>query len=197
VRGLLADPPRKNCWTLAEHAGDPTPDGMQHLLARAVWDEAAVRDDIRGWVVEHLGDPGATLVIDETGDLKKGTYTVGTQRADLEARQLGYVLAVARDHRAGFGGVSHRVDALLARVPARAWQGVSAGRAPSASVTTTGRLCAWTYGCQLFGRLRRPARTHGSRSRRRIVRVVRTTGGSAGPSGGICPKARCGRWPLS
>jgi DDE superfamily endonuclease len=61
VRGLLADPPRKNCWTLAEHAGDPTPDGMQHLLARAVWDEAAVRDDIRGWVVEHLGDPGATL----------------------------------------------------------------------------------------------------------------------------------------
>jgi hypothetical protein len=78
-------------------------------------------------VVEHLGDPGAVLVIDETGDLKKGTYTVGTQRADLEARQLGYVLAVARDHRVGFGGVSHRVDALLARVPARAWQCVSAG----------------------------------------------------------------------
>jgi SRSO17 transposase len=80
VRGLLADLPRKNCWTLAEHAGDPTPDGMQHLLARAVWDEAAVRDDLRGWVVEHLGDPGVTLVIGETGDLKKGTYTVGTQR---------------------------------------------------------------------------------------------------------------------
>jgi SRSO17 transposase len=53
---------------------------MQHLLARAVWDEAAVRDDLRGWVVEHLGDPGVTLVIGETGDLKKGTYTVGTQR---------------------------------------------------------------------------------------------------------------------
>jgi hypothetical protein len=49
-------------------------------------------------------------------------------RADLEARQLGYVLAVARDHRVGFGGVSHRVDALLARVPARARQCVSAGR---------------------------------------------------------------------
>jgi SRSO17 transposase len=39
VRGLLADLPRKNCWTIAEHAGDPNPDGMQHLLARAVWDE--------------------------------------------------------------------------------------------------------------------------------------------------------------
>jgi SRSO17 transposase len=72
VRGLLADLPRKNCWTIAEHAGDPTPDGMQHLLARAEWDQDAVRDDVRDYVVEHL-DPQATLVIDETGDLKKGT----------------------------------------------------------------------------------------------------------------------------
>jgi hypothetical protein len=47
VGGLLADLPRKNCWTIAEHAGDPTPDGMQHLLARAVWDHDAVRDDVR------------------------------------------------------------------------------------------------------------------------------------------------------
>jgi hypothetical protein len=48
VLGLLADLPRKNCWTItAEHAGNPSPDGMQHLLARAVWDEDEVRDDIR------------------------------------------------------------------------------------------------------------------------------------------------------
>jgi hypothetical protein len=80
VRGLLADLPRKNCWTIAEHAGDASPDGMQHLLGRAVWDEDAVRDDIRDCVVEHLGDPGAVLVIDETGDLKKGTTTVGVKR---------------------------------------------------------------------------------------------------------------------
>jgi SRSO17 transposase len=80
VRGLLADLPRKNCWTLAEHAGDPTPDGMQHLLARAVWDEDKVRDDLRDYVVEHLGDPEAVLVVDETGDLKKGTGTVGVKR---------------------------------------------------------------------------------------------------------------------
>ena len=32
VLGLLADLPRKNCWTIAKHAGDATPDGMQHLL---------------------------------------------------------------------------------------------------------------------------------------------------------------------
>src|SRR5215207_3692567 len=68
--GLLADLPRKNCWTIAEHAGDASPDGMQHLLARAVWDEDAVRDDVRAYVVEHLGDHEAVLVIDETGDLK-------------------------------------------------------------------------------------------------------------------------------
>jgi SRSO17 transposase len=80
VGGLLADLPRKNCWTLAEHAGDPSPDGMQHLLARAVWDHDAVRDDVRDYLVEHLGDPEAVLVVDETGDLKKGTTTVGVQR---------------------------------------------------------------------------------------------------------------------
>jgi SRSO17 transposase len=80
VRGLLADLPRKNCWTIAEHAGDHSPDGMQRLLARAVWDHDKVRDDVRDDVVAHLGDPQATLVIDETGDLKKGTHTVGVQR---------------------------------------------------------------------------------------------------------------------
>ena len=80
VLGLLADLPRKNCWTIAEHAGQATPDGLQHLLAGAVWDERAVRDDVRDYLVEHLADPAAVLVVDETGDLKKGTATVGVQR---------------------------------------------------------------------------------------------------------------------
>jgi SRSO17 transposase len=80
VLGLLAELPRKNCWTIAEHAGQATPDGMQHLLAGAVWDEHAVRDDIRDYLVEHLADRAAVLVVDETGDLKKGTATVGVQR---------------------------------------------------------------------------------------------------------------------
>ncbi len=71
VLGLLAELPRKNCWTIAEHAGDRTPDGMQHLLSRARWD---------GYVVEQRGDPGAVLVVDETGDVKKGTATPGVQR---------------------------------------------------------------------------------------------------------------------
>jgi SRSO17 transposase len=64
VLGLLAELPRKNCWTIAEHAGDRTPDGMQHLLSRARWDADGVRDDVRSYVVEQLGDPGAVLVVD-------------------------------------------------------------------------------------------------------------------------------------
>jgi SRSO17 transposase len=80
VLGLLADLPRKNCWTIAEHAGQTTPDGLQHLLAGAVWDHDAVRDDVRDYLVEHLGEEGVVLVVDETGDLKKGSHTVGVQR---------------------------------------------------------------------------------------------------------------------
>ncbi|MFJ8856694.1 IS701 family transposase [Streptomyces sp. NPDC102437] len=80
VLGLLADLPRKNCWTIAEHTGDATPDGLQHLLGRAKWDADLVRDDLRAFVLEHLADDQAVLVIDETGDLKKGTHTVGVQR---------------------------------------------------------------------------------------------------------------------
>ena len=70
VVGLLAPLPRKNCWTIAEQAGDATPDGMQHLLARACWDVDGVRDEVRSLVIEYLGDPDAVLVADETGDLK-------------------------------------------------------------------------------------------------------------------------------
>jgi SRSO17 transposase len=78
--GLLSDLPRKNCWTIAELAGDASPDGMQHLLARACWDADGVRDDVRGFVTGRLSDPQAVLVVDETGDLKKGTMSAGVQR---------------------------------------------------------------------------------------------------------------------
>jgi SRSO17 transposase len=52
--GLLADLSRKNCWTIAEHAADRDPHGMQHLLNRAVWDTDGVRDDLRDYVITHL-----------------------------------------------------------------------------------------------------------------------------------------------
>jgi SRSO17 transposase len=115
VLGLLADLPRKNCWTLAEHAGDATPDGLQHLLAGAVWDHDAVRDDIRDYLVDHLGDPGAVLVVDETGDLKKGASQVAVYLAYATAaghgvidRELhlpqGWIDDPARCHAAGVPG---------------------------------------------------------------------------------------------
>ena len=80
VRGLLAPLASKNGWTLAEAAGDSTPDGMQRLLNRAAWDADGARDDVRGYVVRHLGDADGVLVVDETGFLKKGTRSAGVQR---------------------------------------------------------------------------------------------------------------------
>ncbi|MBK8078552.1 MAG: IS701 family transposase [Kineosporiaceae bacterium] len=80
VRALLAGLPRTTCWSIAEHAGQADPRGMQRLLAEAVWDVDAVRDDLRSYVTEHLAAAGAVLVVDETGDVKKGTKTVEVQR---------------------------------------------------------------------------------------------------------------------
>ena len=199
-----------------------------------MWDHDGVRDDVRAYVVEHLGDPGAVLVVDETGDLKKGSQSVGVQRqytgtvgrientlvavylldgsdaghalidrelsvprgwindpdrcraagipeqvsfatkphlatqmltrtldagvpaawvtgdevygadlelrAELERRGIGYVLAVACDHRVVAAGDRWRADALLRRVPARAWQCVSAGKGAKGH-----RLYDWAF----------------------------------------------------
>jgi SRSO17 transposase len=221
VLGLLSGLRRKNCWTIAEQAGDAAPDGMQHLLAAARWDADAVRDDVRAYVAEYLGSPGAVLVVDETGDVKKGAASAGVQRqysgtagrvencqvavflsyaspaghalidrelylprswtadparcaaagvpagtvfatkpklarrmigraldagtpaswvtgdevcgadpglrADLEARQTGYVLAVAATHRVGTAAGPCQIRKIVARLPRRAWQRYSAG----------------------------------------------------------------------
>ena len=80
VRGLLAPLAAKNGWTLAEAAGDATPDGMQRLLNAAAWDAGGVRDDVRGYVARHLGSADGVLVVDETGFLKKGARSAGVQR---------------------------------------------------------------------------------------------------------------------
>ena len=72
VRGLLAPLAVKNGWTLAEAAGDATPDGMQRLLNAAVWDADGVRDDVRGYVMRHLGDACGVLVVDEAGLREEG-----------------------------------------------------------------------------------------------------------------------------
>jgi SRSO17 transposase len=101
VRGLLSSAERKNGWTLAEQAGNETPDAMQRLLNHADWDADAVRDDLRDYVVEYLADDDAVLVIDETGFLKKGTKSAGVARqysgtaGRIENCQIGVFLAYA------------------------------------------------------------------------------------------------------
>jgi SRSO17 transposase len=80
VRGLLAPLERRNGWTLAEQAGERSPDGMQSLLTSPAWDPDAVRDDVRGYVVERIGDPDGVLIADETGFVKKGRRSAGVQR---------------------------------------------------------------------------------------------------------------------
>ncbi len=99
----MSDLPRKNCWTIAEHAGHASPAAMQHLLSRASWDDDGVRDDLRDYVVGGLGDQGAVLAVDETGDVKKGTATVGVQRqytgtaGRIENSQVAVYLTYATD----------------------------------------------------------------------------------------------------
>lgn len=96
--GLLSGAERKNSWTLAEQAGDLTPDGMQRLLNFYRWDAEAVRDDLRSYVLDHLADPSGVFVADETGFLKKGTKSAGVQRqysgtaGRIENCQLGVFL---------------------------------------------------------------------------------------------------------
>jgi SRSO17 transposase len=77
---VLSDVDSRSCWQLAEQAGDSSPQAMQRLLGEAVWDADAVRDDVRGYVVDAIGEPGGVLILDDTGDLKAGSRTVGVQR---------------------------------------------------------------------------------------------------------------------
>jgi SRSO17 transposase len=79
-RGLLSPAERTNSWQLADGSGDPTPYAFQHLRRRARWNPEAVRDELRRSVLQHLGDPQAVLVLDETGVLKKGRHAAGVAR---------------------------------------------------------------------------------------------------------------------
>src|SRR3989454_1502311 len=80
LQGLLSSIERKNGWQLAEHAREATPYGIQRLLASAAWDADLVRDDLRAYVLEHLGVPHAILVLDETSFPKRGKKSAGVQQ---------------------------------------------------------------------------------------------------------------------
>ena len=81
VAALLAEPgDRRSCWQLAEAAGHATPRRMQALLGEYAWDWRAALAALQRFILAHLGDPEAILVLDETAELKKGTMTVGVAR---------------------------------------------------------------------------------------------------------------------
>jgi SRSO17 transposase len=99
--GLLSDVDSRSCWQLAEQAGDRSPHAMQRLLGDAVWDADSVRDDLRAYVADELGEPDGVLILDDTGDLKKGVHSVGVQRqytgtaGRIENAQVAVFLAYA------------------------------------------------------------------------------------------------------
>ena len=101
LRGLLSPAERKNSWQLAEVSGDATPYAIQHLLRRALWNPEAVRAELARYVVQHLEDPEAVLVVDETGFLKKGHHSAGVARqysgtaGRVENCQIGVFLGYA------------------------------------------------------------------------------------------------------
>ena len=78
--GLLGGEARKTGWMRAEAAGDPGPWRQQAVLGRGRWDAEALRDIVRDYVLEHLADDDAVLVVDETGFLKQGKASCGVAR---------------------------------------------------------------------------------------------------------------------
>jgi SRSO17 transposase len=136
LQGLLSQVNRKNSWWLAEQAGEQTPDGMQRLLSGSGWDADGVRDDLCDYVVEHLGDPDAVLVLDETGFVKKGDRSAGVQRqytgtvGKHENCQIGVFLAdatpggvalVDRDLYLPTSWTQDRARCRAAGIPPPAW----------------------------------------------------------------------------
>jgi SRSO17 transposase len=167
-RGLLAPVERKNGWQLAEAAGDRTPDGMQDFLGRMRWDAEAVRDDLRAYVVEHLGDPGAVLVLDETGFVKKGTKSAGVQRqysgtaGRIENCQIGVFLGYAsRNGRALIDRALYLPEGWAGDPSRRSGAGVPAeiafatkpklGLRMLERALDAGVPCAWVAGDSIYG----------------------------------------------
>ena len=168
LKGLLSPVERKNGWQLAEAAGDATPDGVQDFLARMRWDAEAVRDDLRAYVVEHLGDADAVLVLDETGVVKKGTHSVGVQRqysgtaGRVENCQIGVFLAYAGRHgHALIDRALYLPESWARDRERRAKAGVpeelafttkpKLGRRMLARAFDAGLPCAWVTGDSVYG----------------------------------------------
>lgn len=109
LAGLLGRVERKNGWQVAEAIGETGPQGVQRLLNAATWDAEGVRDDLRTYVLDHLGDPASgVLILDDTGFVKKGSTSCGVAHqytgtvGDTANAQVGVFLAYASDKGAAF-----------------------------------------------------------------------------------------------
>lgn len=182
MAGMVSGLDRKNCWTIAEHRGAATPDGLQHLLARAKWDAEAVRDDLRDYVVDAFGNADAILVVDETGDVKKGVHSVGVQRqysgtaGRIENSQVAVYLTYAAPRGHALIDRALYVPRSWAQDPDRCTSagipGDKQGFAtkPALAATLIDRAvaakipAAWVAGDEVYGadpRLRATIRSHG------------------------------------
>jgi SRSO17 transposase len=166
--GLLAPVQRKNSWQLAEQIGEDAPYGVQHLLGRSDWDPEEVRDDLRSYAVEALGDRDAVLVLDETGFLKKGTQSAGVARqytgtaGRIENAQVGVFLAYASRHGTTFLDRALYLPKEWTGDPARCKKaGIPEGtrfatkiqlaRAMLARAFAAGVPAAWVTGDEVYG----------------------------------------------
>jgi SRSO17 transposase len=124
--GLLGRVERKNGWQMAEAMGEHDPQGVQRLLNWARWDAEEVRDDLREYVVEHLGDEETgVLIVDETGFLKKDEKSVGVARqytgtaGDTVNCQVGVFLAYSSEKGAAFLDRALYLPRVWTNAPAR------------------------------------------------------------------------------
>ncbi len=168
LSALLAPVQRKNGWQLARAAGDATPDGMRRFLSRTRWDADAVRDDLRAYVVEHLGDADAVLVLGETAFAKTGDKSVGARRRRGSAAgpaansQIGAFLAYASRHGQALMDRALHLPESWAENPARRMEAgipedVGFATGPQLGLTMLERAldagvpCAWVAGGGLYG----------------------------------------------
>lgn len=168
VDGLLSGVERKTGWLLAEQAGLARPYRMQSLLGRGRWDADALRDVVRTYVIEALGDPEGVLVVDETGFVKKGEHSVGVTRqysgtaGRIENCQIGVFLAYAsrfgqalidRQLYLPEGWAQDRSRRKEAHVPEDVDFATkpTLARAMIARALEAGLPCAWVLGDAVYG----------------------------------------------
>jgi SRSO17 transposase len=101
LMGLLSPIERKNGWQLSEAMGKATPYALQQFLYRGRFSADRLRDELRGYVNEKLGEEDGVLVVDETGFLKQGKMSCGVKRqysgtaGRIENSQIGVFLSYA------------------------------------------------------------------------------------------------------